>query len=481
MTTNSFSENIKGPNVSGQFYESDPKQLSSIIDKYIKDADIIPLDKRIDIIIAPHAGYFFSGKVAAYGFKAASKNKYSTVVILAPSHRIPLNGMSVSLHDGFKTPLGVVKVDKDFAQDLINQGGNFTFEPKAFEGEHSAEVEIPFIQKTFKDAKIVPVIVGQPSPEIIRDFAVALINVIGSREDVLIVVSSDMSHFHDDNTARKMDKKALDFIKVLDAQNLWEKDKIGELEMCGINPVIVALFYAKLKGLDKIEILKYATSAEVSNDKTRVVGYPSVIMYSDKHDISKDFGIEKGALSLNLDQKKKLIAIAKDTINLYIKNKKKFEVKVDDLRLSEEEGAFVTIHEDGQLRGCIGNIIGQGPLYLTIRDMAIAAATQDPRFKPVTVDELNKIDIEISVLSKPKRVKSLDEIKMGVHGVIVKGGMFNQGVFLPQVAIETGWSKEEFLSELCSQKAHLPKDAWKDPKTILEIFTAEVFSEKDVK
>jgi AmmeMemoRadiSam system protein A len=154
-------------------------------------------------------------------------------------------------------------------------------------------------------------------------------------------------------------------------------------------------------------------------------------------------------------------------------------VKESDPRLKEEEGAFVTIHRKGSLRGCIGNILGRQPLYLTIRDMAVAAASEDPRFPPVTAAELSVIDIEISVLSKPKVIKDVSEIKLGTHGVIVSRDAWHYGVFLPQVATETGWTKEEFLSELCSQKAHLPPDAWQDPRTKIEIFSADVFSEKD--
>ena len=184
---------------------------------------------------------------------------------------------------------------------------------------------------------------------------------------------------------------------------------------------------------------------------------------------------------LTKEEKKVLIDIARNTVDEYVKNKKVFNVAETDPRLKAEEGAFVTLKEHSSLRGCIGNILGKGPLYLTVRDMAIAAASEDPRFSPVDKKELSKLDIEVSVLSKPRVIKDVSEIKLGVHGVIVSRGFFNRGVFLPQVADETGWTKEEFLSELCSQKAHLPRDAWKDPKTIIEIFTADVFSEDDFK
>ena len=169
--------------------------------------------------------------------------------------------------------------------------------------------------------------------------------------------------------------------------------------------------------------------------------------------------------------------IARNSIETFVKTGKAPDITIKDARLNEIEGAFVTITKHGALRGCIGNIIGQEPLYETVRDMAVAAASQDPRFTPVTAAELKDIDVEISVLSKPRRVKDASEIQLGKHGVIVSRGD-HQGVFLPQVADETGWSKEEFLSELCSQKAGLPPDAWKDPDTALYVFTADVFAEK---
>jgi AmmeMemoRadiSam system protein A len=180
---------------------------------------------------------------------------------------------------------------------------------------------------------------------------------------------------------------------------------------------------------------------------------------------------------LSSEQKKRLLAIARTTLDIFVTTGKAPDVDEKDPRLLQEEGAFVTLTKHGQLRGCIGNIIGRGPLFKTVHDMAVSAASEDPRFHPVTADELKDIEVEVSVLSKPRPARA-DEIVLGKHGVIVSRGFFNRGVFLPQVATETGWSKEKFLSELCSQKAGLPSDCWKDPATTLEIFTAEVFGEK---
>lgn len=181
---------------------------------------------------------------------------------------------------------------------------------------------------------------------------------------------------------------------------------------------------------------------------------------------------------LSFEQKRELLNIARSAVEDYVRTGRVSEFETADSRLLEVEGAFVTIHKLGELRGCIGSIIGRGPLGQTVRDMAIAAATADPRFPALVPAELGEIDIGISVLSKPRVETDPSRIIMGEHGVIVSRGE-RGGVFLPQVAVETGWGREEFLAHLCSQKAGLPSDSWKDPATRLEVFTAQIFGERD--
>lgn len=184
-------------------------------------------------------------------------------------------------------------------------------------------------------------------------------------------------------------------------------------------------------------------------------------------------------------QKMRLLEIARSSIQTYLKTGTKLKVEEKDPQLVQELGAFVTLRsrsksspgQEEDLRGCIGTMVGTQPLYLTIRDMAVEAATADPRFPAVRLAELGGLRIEISVLSPLEKAASADMIELGTHGVLVRRG-FRSGVFLPQVADETGWSKEEFLSYLCSHKAGLPADAWKDPATELYVFTATVFSER---
>lgn len=181
---------------------------------------------------------------------------------------------------------------------------------------------------------------------------------------------------------------------------------------------------------------------------------------------------------LDTSQKKRLLEIARQSITEYLSSGKRISLNEDDPKLNEISGAFVSLHKHAELRGCIGNIVGQRPLVETVRDMAIESATGDPRFPKVETNELKDIEIEISVLSPLRKITDINEIKLGVHGVLVRRG-WQSGVFLPQVATETGWGKEEFLSNLCAHKAGLSADAWKDPKTEIFIFSAFVFSEKE--
>jgi len=466
---------IKEANVAGGFYPADPKELSDLIDDIEATTGQVPTDRKVEIAIAPHAGYPYSGPVAAYTFKAIAQNHYKTIVVIGPSHFFPFEGISVWPKGGFKTPLGVVDVDEDFAEALLRENPGFQNLPQVFEREHSIEVELPFLQKTFGHVRIVPILMGDANPQVCHDLAMALDKLIGQRDDVLILVSSDMSHYYTYDAANSMDALTLTAIQEIDPKKFFEGNVSRKMEMCGFMPVTTALIYARLRGIRHVEVLKHANSGDTSGDKSRVVGYSSVIFYND---LLGQGGLQNaGNAALSKAEENELLTIARNSIESFVRTGKARDITTQDEKLKVIQGAFVTITRHGALRGCIGNIIGQEPLYETVRDMAVAAASQDPRFPPLTVAELKDIDLEISVLSKPRRIKDASQIQLGKHGVIVsKDG--HQGVFLPQVAPETGWSKKEFLSQLCSQKAGLPPDAWKDPDTELYIFTADVFSEK---
>jgi AmmeMemoRadiSam system protein A len=300
---------------------------------------------------------------------------------------------------------------------------------------------------------------------------------LGQKRKCLLVVSTDLSHYHGSEEAGKMDKLVISYISNLDSRGLYAAAEAKKTEACGLLPLVTGLLYAKEVGCREARIFKYATSGEASGDYAKVVGYVSAAIYKEDNAVKTD----KGEVAM-LDQKqrKRLLEIARNSISTYLKTGGRLELTEKDPKLLAAGGAFVTLHERGELRGCIGNLIGTEPLYLTVRDMAQEAAVGDPRFEPVKVAELSSIEIEISVLSPMQRVVSVDEIELGTHGVLIKRDL-RSGVFLPQVATETGWSKEEFLSTLCSQKAGLPPDAWKDKDTQIYVFSAEVFSESELK
>lgn len=457
------------------FYPNSPKELSKMVDNFILSAQTEQREKKESeafIIIAPHAGYGYSAQTAAYAYKLIKDKNYKTVIVIGTGHRYGFSGISVYPEGKFITPLGGIEVDKDFAAKLLNVKEDIRFEPKAFEGEHSVEVQLPFLQRLLKNFKIVPLITGDCTLKLCQEFASLLKEAIGQRKDVLLVISSDLYHGYDFEEASVVDNLTISLIKDLDAEGLYYALREGRAQACGGFGVVSAIMLAKKMQYDKVTLMKYTNSSEVTGNKKKgiwTVGYASIVIDNKSREV----------VMFNKQEQKRLLEIARSSIESYLKEGKRLEITETEPALLKEMGAFVTLHKKGQLRGCIGNLIGKGPLYLTVRDMAIEAATSDPRFPQVTLDELADIDIEISALSPMQRTDNPENIRLGIDGVLVRKG-FRSGVFLPQVALETGWSKEEFLSNLCSHKAGLSFDAWKDKDTEVYTFTAEVFSEKEL-
>jgi len=460
--------NLKQAEFAGQFYPDNKSELSAVINDYFAQVKSSAPDRQVFALIVPHAGYGFSGQTAAYAYNLIRNKPYKTVVVIGTGHRLAFNGFSVYPSGTFSTVLGNIDIDESFAQELLGKDEEAVFNQAAFNGEHSVEVELPFLQSALTDFKIVPVITGDASLDTCKRFAGLLKQAIGNRDDVLIVVSTDMYHGYDPAQAEKIDHLTLSYLKSLDSQGLYYGLRDEKLQLCGGFGAVCALILFQELGYNNLEVLNYTNSAKVTGDNQKgkwVVGYASCVIY----------GKEKKVM-LNAIEKKRLLEIARDSIGTYLSTNKKLEIKAEAPALSARLGAFVTLNEHDQLRGCIGNLVGNRPLYLTVRDMAIEAATDDPRFPALKPDELSRVKIEISVLSELVKVDSADKIKLGVHGVLVRQG-YNSGVFLPQVATETGWSKEEFLNHLCQDKAGIPADAWKTGKAELYIFEAEVFSE----
>ncbi|MDD5465457.1 MAG: AmmeMemoRadiSam system protein B [Candidatus Omnitrophica bacterium] len=468
---NSFASSIKQPEFGGQFYPQQQEELSTMIDNFLIKARPRDISGDIFMLISPHAGYGYSGQAAAFGYKLVKDKPYRTVIILGTSHHKVFNGAALYGQGAFAASLGKIDVDEEFIKSISGKDPEVFVDESAFDKEHSVEVELPFLQKVLTDFRIVPVVVGDCSLKTCRKIALLFKEAIGERKDVLVVVSSDLYHGYDFEEADKVDAVTLDLIKKMDYQGLYYALREGRAQACGGIGIVIALDIARELGYERSEVLNHTNSAMVTGKVNKgdwTVGYASCAVFN-----------PKGENMLNIQQRKKLLKIARQAIEEYLKTGKKLEVSEADPVLSQKMGSFVTLTEHGGLRGCIGNLTANQPLYLTVRDMAIAAAADDPRFSPVGLTEVKNIKLEISVLSPLERVVSAENIELGKHGVLVRKGA-QSGVFLPQVATETGWNKEEFLNNLCSQKAGLPPGAWKDKNTELYVFTAEVFSEKDM-
>lgn len=466
---NCFPSSIKEPEFAGQFYPAGKTDLSAMIDDLLERAAPKTLSGDIFALISPHAGYGYSGQTAAFGYKLIKGRPYKTVIVLGSSHHKPFNGAAFYPHGSFMTPLGRVDIDEEFIKRISGKEPDFFSDEAVFAGEHSAEVQLPFLQKSLSGFSIVPVIVGDCTLDTCKKIALLLKQAIGGGKDVLVVVSTDLYHGYDPEEAVKTDALTLDLIKKMDYEGLYYALRDEKAQACGGFAAVIALILSKERGYDKVELLNHTNSGIVTGKNIKgewIVGYASIAILKPEEKVM-----------LNDQQRKRLLKIARDSIATYLKTGRKLEVNENDPVLAQEMGAFVTLNKDGQLRGCIGSLTATQPLYLTVRDMAVEAAVEDPRFSPLKPEELNEVEIEISALSPLERVDSAEKIELGRHGVVVRKG-YRSGVFLPQVATETGWSKEEFLNNLCEQKAGLPPAAWKDNETELYIFGAEVFSEK---
>ncbi len=478
-TTTLYAMEIKKSDLSGSWYPDNKAKLSAMLGSYLDSASPGKIGGDIFAVISPHAGYQFSGPVAAYGFKAVQDRGIKTVIVIGFSHRKHFNGISVYSRGSWRTPLGDVKIDEKLADMLISQSKRLVFEPRLFDDENSVEMQVPFIQYALKDVKIVPVAFGTQEYADAEILADALAFSLKDRRDVLVVASTDLSHYHTYEEANSIDNELMVSLNRMKGADFYRDAANGKCELCGLLPVTSILLAAEKLGYNGMKILKYANSGDTYGDKRQVVGYLSAVIYK-KEAGSKDEPVrevKKKTAMLSDGQRERLLKIARESLTGYVRDGKKLNFTEDDPVLRQNMGAFVTLHEGGELRGCIGNMIARGPLYKTVADMAIEAATGDPRFPQLSAGEINKVDIEISVLSPLRRVASYKDVTIPGDGVLIKSG-FRSGVFLPQVADETGWNREQFLSYLCSHKAGLPTRAWEDPGTEIYVFTAEVFGEK---
>jgi AmmeMemoRadiSam system protein B/AmmeMemoRadiSam system protein A len=472
-------QKVRQAAVAGSFYPADPKVLSAMIDDLLARASEPAITDSILAVVAPHAGYEYSGPVAAYTYAQLKGHKYSRVVVIAPSHFESFGYSSVYDGDAYATPLGNVPVDKTFARELAKMSSTMKLssqghDPTSAGGEHAIEVQLPWLQKVLGNFEVVPIVMGDQSYENSRALGVALEKLIkrdGKPGDTLVLASSDLSHYYPYDDAVKIDHKTLNALVAWDYFSMSRNFQTRVWEACGGAPIVAAMIYAERMGANQARVLKYANSGDVTGDHARVVGYSADVFLK-----APDNMTAETPFSLSAPEKSELLSLARKSVEHVVQEKDAYEPPANaSATLNQERGAFTTLHKDGVLRGCIGYTSAAKPLYITVRDTATLAAMRDPRFQPVDASELPSLEYEISVLSPMRRVTDLQQIRIGEHGLLMKNGD-REGLLLPQVPVEQRWDRQTFLEQSCA-KAGMSTNCWKDEDTDIFSFTAVVFGE----
>lgn len=458
--------------VAGGFYPGDPAELRAAVERYLADA-------------APPI--------------APAVEPVGTVVVMAPSHHYPLAGAAVLADDAYETPLGRVRVDADLRRRLVELAGNdVVVDSSFFRREHALEVQLPFLQVALPEARVLPLIVGDTSNGACERLGSALATLRAERSDLVVVASSDMSHFFPYDEAVAYDEENL---AALEAMDLAKFDRTGQGQsgMCGYDPVRAALsaLRAAAGGGARVVRLRYANSGDVTGERDRVVGYgalallaaevapaatgttANVTVAAQETVVLLAAGAATApageATMFTRDERQALIDIAKAAVRAAVRGESYRPAEPASEALRAPGAAFVTLRKQGELRGCIGHVVATLPLYRCVAEVAEAAATQDYRFDPVAPQELDQLTFEVSVLTPPEVVTDPTSIRVGRDGLIVSRGR-HRGLLLPQVPEEQGWNREQFLDGTC-RKAGLPAGCWRDPETRLERFQAVVWGE----
>jgi hypothetical protein len=489
-------QKVCGPAVAGLFYPRHQQDLAKTVDQLLAEVKQEPL-RDLRALVCPHAGYEFSGPVAAVGYKQLVGRDIRTVIVLAPSHYAFFEGAAIADATAYETPLGRIPISPKAGE--LAKRKPFVVNPPCdirrpdwwqqspqelppfgkdtpFTWEHSLEVQLPFLQRTLKDFSLVPVIYGQAEPEAVAD---QLLKVLDDK--TLLVASSDLSHYQPYDTAKALDSRCVKEICELNAD--WVE--LQEQHACGRMPIGTVIRIAQKKGW-QTKLLDYRNSGDTSGDKSRgVVGYAAIAFYGpDGAAPAQKRGQQTAQAELTKPQRDFLLKLARRSIAAAVNWESPPSLK--DVKLAEAfmepRACFVTLTEGGQLRGCIGSILPEEPLAEAVIHRARSAATEDARFNRVKPEDLDKIEIEISVLSFPKRLKFatpeelLEKLRPHIDGVVLnlRG---RQAVYLPQVWEQIP-DKAEFLSHL-AEKAGLNRSAWKSPAAQVLVYQVFAFKESD--
>jgi hypothetical protein len=428
----------------------------------------------LQALIVPHAGYVFSGKIAASAYHLLNPGKkYKRIFILASSHRYSFDRVAVYIDGNYSSPLGEIKTDTKLATELAEKSPLFIVHPEAHEAEHSIEVQLPFLQYVLgDDFTLVPLVIGTNNPATCREIA-EILKPWFTPEN-LFVISTDFSHYPKYSDACETDKKTADTIcsnqpeNLISTLNSQKKNHIQGLatSLCGWTSVLPLLYMTQGKDYSYHEIAyQNSGDAPIYGEKSRVVGYWAIAVTVNKN----EFIIDK-------TEKEELLRKVRNAITHFVKTGERVKMQPPESNgiLNEKAGVFVSIYINGKLRGCIGGFAGEQTLNEMVQRLAPSSAC-DRRFEPVQEDELANMQLEISVLSPLKKIDSTEEIVLGKHGIYIRQG-YNSGTFLPQVATKTGWSLEEFLGHCARDKAGIGWNGWKTAEIF--IYEAIVFNEE---
>jgi AmmeMemoRadiSam system protein B/AmmeMemoRadiSam system protein A len=478
---------VRKPAVAGSWYPDDREDLAAMVDGFLAKADAeVPADAGpVRALISPHAGYSFSGPTAASGYELLRGQDIHRVIVVGPAHKVPLRGLSIAEKTHYRTPLGEIELDGP-AIARLRRDPMVVAHPQAHRKEHSIEMQLPMLQRVLEPGwKLVPVLVGRLDDEGYAQAAELLRGVCDPR--TVVIASGDFTHYGrvhdyvpfplDDEIAerlRDLDMGAYSFIEARDPAGLSAYKRRTEITACGFGPIMIVL--DMLPEDAKVKLARYERSGDLTGSYRNSVSYLSVAISAKEPLGRATFSEPIGRLSQ--PDMELLHLLARRSLQHAV-TRGPTPPDVDELigeqalppELRRKSGAFVTLKREGQLRGCIGAIQATRPLYRAVIDNAVNAALHDSRFRPVKADELEGMEVEVSVLSPLSPIESHEQYDVAEHGIMLeKAG--RSAVYLPKVASEQGWTKEEALTHL-AEKARLPSDAWREG-TRFWVFTAQV-------
>lgn len=465
--------------VAGSFYPASERGLKEELKKLFSEAKG-QIGGDVRALIAPHAGYLFSGEVAATAFTQIDpEREYERVFLIGASHRSHFRGAALYSSGNFLMPYGEEVVDRELSKELLKSGeGLFVDNPRYHEDDHNLEVLLPFINYRVRDGyKIVPILLGEMEQEEIERLAQLLAPHFNWHN--LFVISSDFSHYPSYDDATAIDGETMEAILSGSPEKLLTHlrgERVAQVNnlvtpLCGWRAIMVLLHLMESSPNYKIESLLYKNSGDNSQygGRDEVVGYWAASVVSKGRE--QRFLKRMAQLSVELSIREGREDVVSRAADMVLKE---FEMEKPPAGLEREFPLFVTLTKRGALKGCIGHLRAYLPLYLQVGEVAVAAASSDYRFEPLTLGELDEVEFEISLLSPFRRVKGAEEIVLGRDGIYLKKGG-RSGLFLPEVATDTGWSVEQYLGHCARDKAGIGWDGWRDKECEIYTFSSYKF------